>query len=200
MKSLTRSSASRPNAYQVTVDEQLLWNSYIALAAAGKLDATAEAAMHEAAQQNPTSVALNAVRTALAARPDPEAKMHAFDTVLMARDEKGQLSNDALSATALGFSMGSAALLAPFEERFWAAILPVFESMSMEFSTRVIEGLYPAHQDLDGSVEQNQALSAATAWLEENAQAPSALKRILLEERAELERSLNAQAFSRTSR
>ena len=190
----------QPNKYQTTVDEQLLWNSYIALAAAGKLDEAAEAKMHEAAQKNPTSIALNAVRTALAARPVPEVKENAFDTVLMARDDKGELSNDALSATALGFAMGSAALLAPFEERFWAAILPVFETMSMEFSTRVIEGLYPGHQDLDGAIEQNHALAAASAWLEENAQAPSALKRILLEERAELERSLNAQAFSRTSR
>lgn len=190
----------QPNRLNVTVDEQLLWNSYIALAASGRLDATAEAQMQAAAKANPTSIANNALRTALAARPDAQVKESAFDTVLMARDEKSSLSNDALSATALGFSLGSASLLAPFETRFWAAILPVFETMSMEFSTRVIEGLFPGHQDLDGSVEQNQALVSATKWLDENDQAPSALKRILLEERAELERSLNAQAFSRTSR
>src|SRR5690606_313866 len=111
-----------------------------------------------------------------------------------------ELSNDALSATALGFTMGSAALLAPFEQRYWAAVLPVFETMGMEFATRVIEGLFPGHQDLDGAVEQNQALAAATNWLERHEGAPTALKRILLEERAELERSLKAQAYSRTSR
>ncbi|MGO3639254.1 MAG: aminopeptidase N [Glutamicibacter arilaitensis] len=188
----------QPNQYQVTVDEQLLWASYIALAAAGRLDEAAEARMHEAAKTKPTSVALNAVRTSLAARPDAQVKETAFDTVLMARDEQGELSNDALSATALGFTLGSAALLAPFEQRYWAAVLPVFETMSMEFATRVIEGLFPGHQDLDGAVEQNQALAAATDWLERHEGAPTALKRILLEERAELERSLKAQAYSRT--
>ena len=118
----------------------------------------------------------------------------------MARDEQGELSNDALSATALGFTLGSAALLAPFEERYWAAILPVFETMGMEFATRVIEGLYPGHQDLQGSIEQNKALGTATTWLERHEGAPAALKRILLEERAELQRSLQAQAYSRASR
>src|SRR5690606_39673852 len=64
----------QPNQYQVTVDEQLLWASYIALAAAGRLDEAAQARMHEAAKAKPTSVALNAVRTALAARPDAQVK------------------------------------------------------------------------------------------------------------------------------
>lgn len=189
----------QPNRFNVTVDEQLLWSSYVALAASGRLDATAEQLMHAAAKANPTSIALNAVRTALAARPDAVVKEQAFDTVLMARDEKSELSNDALSATALGFTLGSAELLAPFEERFWAAILPVFETMSMEFSTRVIEGLFPGRQDLANSNEPNQALVSVNAWLEDNSEAPQALKRILLEERAELERSLNAQAFSRAA-
>ncbi|WP_313814567.1 aminopeptidase N [Glutamicibacter sp.] len=188
------------NSYQVPVDEQLLWDSYVAVAASGRLDATAETAMHETANASPTSVALNAVRTALAARPDATVKEAAFDTVLMARDDRGPLSNDALSATAAGFVLGSPSLLAPFEERYWAAILPVFETMSMEFSTRVIEGLYPAAQDLAGSVSENTALISADKWLERHESAPAALKRILLEERASLQRSLAAQQLSRNSR
>ena len=192
--------AEGENQYAVPVDEQLLWDSYVALAASGRLDEAAEQRMHAAAKANPTSVALNAVRTALAARPDAQVKEHAFDTVLMARDEDGALSNDALSAVALGFSMGSASLLAPFEQRYWAAIQPVFETMSMEFATRVIEGLYPMNQDLEGAIEQNTALADATAWLERHDGAPKALRRILLEERDALQRALNAQAFSRTSR
>ena len=188
------------NSYQVPVDEQLLWDSYIALAASGRLSEAAEAAMHEAAKANPTSVAQNAVRTALAARPDHQVKEQAFDTVLMARDENGALSNDALSATAAGFTMGSAALLSGFEERYWAAILPVFETMSMEFATRVIRGLYPQAQQLEGSAADNAALTAANTWLERHEGAPSALKRIMLEERASLQRSLAAQAHSRSSR
>ncbi|MFJ2621699.1 aminopeptidase N [Glutamicibacter sp. NPDC087344] len=192
--------AEGENRFSVTVDEQLLWDSYIALAASGRLDAAAEERMQAAAKANPSSVALNAVRTALAARPDPAVKEHAFDTVLMARDDQGALSNDALSAVALGFSLGSSSLLAPFEERYWAAIQPVFETMSMEFATRVIQGLYPMHQDLAGAVEQNSALADATSWLERHDSAPKALRRILIEERDALQRALNAQAFSRTSR
>ncbi|MGP4969091.1 aminopeptidase N [Glutamicibacter ardleyensis] len=191
--------AEEENPYRVTVDEQLRWASYIALAAAGGLDAQAEARMHQAAKRNPTSVAQNAVRTALAARPDTDVKEAAFDTVLMGHDEHGPLSNDALSAIADGFAMGSASLLAGFQSRYWAAILPVFETMSMEFATRVIEGLYPGSQDLTGEPEENPTLQAGNVWLEHHQGAPAALLRILIEQRAELERSLNAQQHSRAS-
>ncbi|WP_404291265.1 aminopeptidase N [Glutamicibacter arilaitensis] len=192
--------AAEPNPYQVTVDEQLRWASYIALAASGRMDAAAEARMHEAAKANPSSVAQNSVRTALAARPVAEVKEAAFDTVLMGHDDNGPLSNDALSAIAQGFSMGSASLLADCQQRYWTAILPVFETMSMEFATRVIEGLYPGTQDLTGDPAQNPTLLAANAWLEAHQAAPAALQRILIEERAELQRSLQAQSFSRISR
>src|SRR5690606_39343434 len=37
----------QPNQYQVTVDEQLLWASYISLAAAGRLDEAALARMQD---------------------------------------------------------------------------------------------------------------------------------------------------------
>ncbi|PRA01038.1 aminopeptidase N [Arthrobacter sp. MYb224] len=192
--------AEEPNPYRVTVDEQLRWASYIALAASGRLDSAAQERMHEAAKANPTSVAQNSVRTALAARPDAAVKEAAFDTVLMGHDDNGSLSNDALSAIAQGFAMGSPSLLADCQRRYWAAILPVFETMSMEFATRVIEGLYPGIQDLTGDPEQNPTLLAANAWLEANQSAPAALQRILIEERAELQRSLQAQSFSRISR
>ncbi len=192
--------ASEPNQYGVKVDEQLQWLSWQALAAARGLDESDEVRMRAALDANPTSVAQNAVRTALAARPVSEVKEQAFAQVLQARDQDGELSNDALSATAEGFTIGSRELLAGFEERYWPQISEVFDSMSMEFSTRVIRGLFPRSQELSEEPDDNPALKAVTEWLEKNTEAPRALRRILLEERAELQRSLDAQKLSRQSK
>ncbi|MEU3333121.1 aminopeptidase N [Glutamicibacter creatinolyticus] len=192
--------ASEPNQYGVKVDEQLQWLSWQALAAARGLDESDEVRMRAALDANPTSVAQNAVRTALAARPVSEVKEQAFAQVLQARDQDGELSNDALSATAEGFTIGSRELLAEFEERYWPQISEVFDSMSMEFSTRVIRGLFPRSQELSEEPDDNPALKAVTEWLEKNTQAPRALRRILLEERAELQRSLDAQRLSRQTK
>ena len=192
--------ASEPNQYGVKVDEQLQWLSWQALAAARGLDESDEVRMRAALDANATSVAQNAVRTALAARPVSEVKEQAFAQVLQARDQDGELSNDALSATAEGFTIGSRELLAGFEERYWPQISEVFDSMSMEFSTRVIRGLFPRSQELSEEPDDNPALKAVTEWLEKNTEAPRALRRILLEERAELQRSLDAQKLSRQTK
>ena len=192
--------ASEPNQYGVKVDEQLQWLSWQALAAARGLDESDEVRMRAALDANPTSVAQNAVRTALAARPVSDVKEQAFAQVLQARDQDGELSNDALSATAEGFTIGSRELLAGFEERYWPQISEVFDSMSMEFSTRVIRGLFPRSQELSEEPDDNPALKAVAEWLEKNPEAPRALRRILLEERAELQRSLDAQKLSRQTK
>ncbi|MCW4464932.1 aminopeptidase N [Glutamicibacter sp. MNS18] len=189
--------APQPNPHRVNVDEQLLWLSWEAVAAARGLDETAQVRMHAALQENPTTIAQNAVRTARAARPEHAVKAKAFEEVFSARDDDGELSNDALSAIAEGFGMGSRELLAGFEETYWTRILQVFESMSMEFSTRIIRGLFPRNQDLSDTPQHNPALRAVTEWLEEHGTAPRALRRILIEEKAELERSLEAQQVSR---
>ncbi|XQN49364.1 aminopeptidase N, partial [Glutamicibacter creatinolyticus] len=192
--------ASEPNQYGVKVDEQLQWLSWQALAASRGLDESDEVRMRAALDANPTSVAQNAMRTALAARPVSEVKEQAFAQVLQARDQDGELSNDALSATAEGFTIGPRELLAGFEERYWPQISEVFDSMSMEFSTRVIRGLFPRSQELSEEPDDNPALKAVTEWLEKNTEAPRALRRILLEERAELQRSLDAQKLSRQTK
>lgn len=191
--------APEPNRYGVKVDEQLLWLSWEAVAANRGLDEADRVRMRSALDANPTSVAQNALRTALAARPESDVKEQAFAQVLEARDQEGELSNDALSAIAEGFAMGSRELLAGFEERYWPQISDIFSSKSMEFSTRIIRGLFPRSQDLAEEPAKNPALMSVTSWLEQNPQAPHALRRLLLEERSDLERALNAQLLSRTS-
>ncbi|WP_431712071.1 aminopeptidase N [Glutamicibacter uratoxydans] len=189
--------SSEPNSFAVQVDEQLLWLSWIAVAATGGLDEQNLAKMQAALEANPTATAQKSVRTALAARPDQAVKTQAFEEVLTAQDEHGALSNDALSSIAEGFNLGSRELLAGFEDRYWSEISGIFESMSMEFSTRIIRGLFPRSQELSEEPRKNPALFAVTSWLEENHAAPRALRRIMLEEQAELQRSLEAQLVSR---
>ncbi|MHC6176625.1 aminopeptidase N [Glutamicibacter sp. X7] len=184
------------NRFGLDVDEQLRWLCWQALAASGRLDAAAEERMRADLAAKPSAVAENSLRTALAARPEPEVKSVAFHQVLEAADASGPLSNDALSAIAEGFSMGSAELLAPFETTYWQSIAQVFDSMSMEFATRVIRGLFPRYQQLQTPVELDPSVIALNAWLEAHPQAPKALVRILLEERDGLLRRLRAQELS----
>lgn len=68
--------------------------------------------------------------------------------------------------------------------------------MSQGQATRVISGLYPGAQDLEeGQVPEEHPLVLRTAaWLQENAEAPGALRRLLIEEQDHLLRGLRAQA------
>ncbi|TXS55181.1 hypothetical protein EAO77_02440 [Streptomyces sp. t39] len=78
-------------------------------------------------------------------------------------------------------------LLAPFAERYFAAVKGVWESRSHEMAQQVAIGLYPALQ-----VSQ-ETLDATDAWLEA-AQPNAALRRLVSESRAGVERALRAQA------
>jgi aminopeptidase N len=62
-------------------------------------------------------------------------------------------------------------------------------------ATRVVRGLYPGRQDLQGVPEEHPVVAATDRWLDSNPGAPAALRRILLEERDQTLRALRAQAY-----
>ena len=83
---------------------------------------------------------------------------------------------------------GQQALLQPFTAKYFAAIPGVWERRSSEVAQTVVIGLYP-------SWDVSQAgLDAADAFLA-NADVPPALRRLVLEGRAGVERALRARAF-----
>ena len=83
---------------------------------------------------------------------------------------------------------GQAELLQPFSQRYFDAISGVWERRSSEVAQTVVIGLYP-------SWDISQAgLDAADAFLADP-EVPPALRRLVLEGRAGVERALRARAF-----
>ena len=66
----------------------------------------------------------------------------------------------------------------------------------MEIATRMIRGLYPRALDAQAasSAEENPTLVATQNWLNENSQAPGALRRIMTELLDDARRALKLQA------
>ncbi|MCH9728236.1 MAG: ERAP1-like C-terminal domain-containing protein, partial [Actinomycetia bacterium] len=86
---------------------------------------------------------------------------------------------------------GQGELLAPFRDRYFSAIPGVWDRRSSEVAQTVVIGLYPSWD-----VSQN-ALDAADEFLSDP-QLPPALRRLVLEGRASVERSLQAREFDAT--
>lgn len=180
----------------LVVDEELRWALWQAKAASGRLDAAAYAALEADAAANPSAVATAGRLLALAARPDAQVKAAAFNSVLTGTDESGKpLSNEAISATATGFQLGTREMLDVHYGSYWPALVDIWASLSIGLATRVIRGLFPAAQDLSAEAI-HPVVETVDHWLAEHQDAPRALRRILLEERDGLLRSLAAQALS----
>ena len=175
------------------LDEDLRWALWQAKAASGTLDESALARLETDAAAHPSAVATSGRLLALAARPEPAVKQAAFTAVLTGRDADGSaLSNEAVSATAAGFQLGTRELLDGYYPHYWPALANIWESMSIGMATRVIAGLFPAAQDL-GDDAVHPVMAQVDGWLAGNPDAPAALRRILLEERDYLARALAAQ-------
>ncbi|MCV9995986.1 aminopeptidase N [Paeniglutamicibacter sp. ZC-3] len=178
------------------LDEDLRWALWQAKAASGTLDESALARLEADAAAHPSAVATSGRLLALAARPEPAVKKASFTAVLTGRDADGSaLSNEAVSAIAAGFQLGSRELLDGYYVQYWPELAGIWESMSIGMATRVIAGLFPAAQDL-GDDAVHPVMARVDGWLAGNPDAPAALRRILLEERDYLARALAAQRLS----
>jgi aminopeptidase N len=83
---------------------------------------------------------------------------------------------------------GQAELLKPFTERYFAAILGVWQRRSSEVAQTVVIGLYPSWDISDDGI------AAADRFLADP-ELPPALRRLVLEGQAGIERSLRARRF-----
>jgi aminopeptidase N len=179
----------------LAVDAELRWNFWHALAAHGQ--ASAEQLDEELARDN-TAAGKSGHATAMAARPDPDVKEAAWHDAVHGTS----LSNQLLSATIAGFNTGPAALLGGFIDRYFECLTQVWSGRSIEIASRIVRGLYPAAQDLDGfggTPGTHAVIVRTDNWLAEHTDAPPALRRIIIEQRSHLLRALTAQAVSGTS-
>ena len=109
---------------------------------------------------------------------------------------RSELSNQLLSATIAGFNTASAELLEPFVEPYFECLETVWAERSIEIASRIVRGLYPAVRDLGQAAnpEDHPVVARTDRWLAGHADAPRALRRIIIEQRSHLVRSLAAQA------
>ncbi|OFI38027.1 aminopeptidase N [Arthrobacter sp. SW1] len=173
----------------LTLDADLRWSLWQALAANG--DASQAELDTELARDN-TASGREGHALASAARPDPEVKAAAWKAAV----ESNELSNEILSATIAGFMTAPAGMLDPYIEPYFECLEEVWGERSIEIAGRIVRGLFPGAQDLPAGTEaaDHPVLLRTDTWLAENPDAPRALRRIILEQRDHLLRSLRAQA------
>ncbi|MGF9647123.1 aminopeptidase N [Pseudarthrobacter oxydans] len=173
----------------LAVDAELRWHLWHALAANGQ--ATAAELDAELARDT-TASGRAGHATALAARPDPDVKAAAWKKAV----QGNELSNQLLTATITGFMTAPAELLEPYVEPYFDCLRAVWDGRSIEIASRIVRGLYPLAQDLADGAEptEHPVIRRTDQWLADNAEAPRALRRIIVEQRSHLLRALTAQA------
>ncbi|MET9153626.1 aminopeptidase N [Streptomyces griseoflavus] len=164
------------------VDQELRWAFLEPLAARGVAD---EKRLDEELARDDTASGKRHHVRCLAARPSAAVKAQCWARVV----ESDALSNALVEATISGFAQPSQReLLAPYAEKYFAAIERVWSERSIQIGMDVVRGLFP-------SLEDSQAtLDATDAWLASQEDTAPALRRLVLEARDDLARALRGQA------
>ncbi|MFE6689876.1 aminopeptidase N [Streptomyces sp. NPDC057743] len=165
----------------LAVDTELRWTLLERLAATGRAD---EPEIAAELARDATSAGERHAATARAARPTAEAKAEAWASVV----ESDKLPNAVQEAVIAGFVQpDQRELLAPYTAKYFEAVKDVWAHRSHEMAQQIVVGHYPALQ-----VSQ-ETLDATDAWLAAHDPSP-ALRRLVTESRAGVERALTARA------
>ncbi|MEI2765965.1 MAG: aminopeptidase N [Dermatophilaceae bacterium] len=166
----------------LAVDQDLRWGLLCSLAVAGAAtDADVEAEL----ARDPSVAGHERALYARAAMPTAAAKDWAFRLVF---DEDTQ-TNAAVEHLGQGFRrvLDAPALLTPYIERFHEAILPTFASRSYGIGERLVKYFYP--RDLANAPLRDRS----RRWLAEHPDAPSGLRRLIVEQLTFVETAVAAQ-------
>ena len=170
----------------LTIDTDLRWKLVLALATAGAIDSDPSntPVIDAEAKRDNTSAGTRQAATARAARPLAEAKADAWSQAI----DDDTLSNIYTRAVVAGFDRpGQAELLSPYVDKYFAAVPEIWSRRSSEVAQTVVNGLYPSWEITP------EALAKADEFLSNDH--PTALKRLIIEGRAGVERSLRARGF-----
>jgi aminopeptidase N len=163
------------------VDTDLGWELLQSLVAGGKAG-TAE--IDAALAADNTASGNQSAAHARAALPTAEGKAAAWASVV----EQDGAPNLIVRATGAGFQRAhDRELLSPYVEKYFGSLRTVWDTRSYAIAAGLINGLFPF-------TLANEELAAATrAWLEANPE-PAALRRLVVENLARVERALKVQA------
>ncbi len=171
------------------VDTDLRWAAWIELAAvddASDDDLDAELAREDRAGTRRWR------ETARAARPIEEAKDRAWRLLT-----DGGLANEEMVAVMAGWGRADQRdLTARFEAPWLEALATWWDTRTIEDARRLVQGLFPPGRDAvpGDDVADHPTVVAVDRWLADHADAPSALRRLVVEDRDGLVRSLRAQS------
>ncbi|PRB19007.1 aminopeptidase N [Microbacterium sp. MYb62] len=161
----------------LVVDPDLRWQLLTALVTIARADV---ADVDAEQVRDDTGDGRTAARRARASRPDAAVRRAAWDAAW----NDLSLSNDHLDAEIGGFRAGGRRdLTAGFDDEYFDRIRSVWGERSIEIAKRLVLGFFPSMDSL-GPVD---------TWLEENADAPAALRRLVIEQRDHLRRDLTVR-------
>ncbi|WP_067828824.1 aminopeptidase N [Nocardia inohanensis] len=173
----------------LAVDTDLRWRITQALAAAGAIDSDGleSPSIDAELERDNTAAGRRQAAAAATARPLADVKASAWATVM----EDDSVANITTRAIVTGFApVGQAELLTPYVERYFAEVADVWERRSSEVAQTVVVGLYPHWAVTE------EAVAVADKFLADDH--PPALRRLVVEGKAGIERSLRARAFDRS--
>lgn len=163
------------------VDADLSWQLLIGLAAAGATDATT---IDAALAADNTSKGAELAAQARATLPTTADKKAAWASLIDNADQP----NTIVRSTAFGFVHPSGVdVLGDFIQPYFDMLLPIWEGRTYQIADYLVVGLYPR------SLASVELRDATRAWLSDNQDAAPALRRLVHENLADVERALAAQ-------
>jgi len=167
------------------IDTDLAWElleGLVLIGAAGELEIAA------ALEQDDTANGQQAAARARATIPTLEAKQAA----LVAALNDASISNVVLRNMALGYThVNDPAVLAQLVPLYFESIKRVWDERSFQLAQYIVHGFYPS------PLVTAELVDTSNAWLAANTEVP-ALRRMVIEEVAAVERALAAQARDRS--
>ena len=165
----------------LVVDADLSWALLVSLAAGGVVDATQ---IDAALADDNTAKGGEFAAQARAALPTAEAKRIAWSSLIDTAD----LPNTVVRSAALGFVHPAGVdALRQFVPDYFDMLLPIWSGRTYQIANYLITGLYPA------VLADRELRDATRAWLEAHRDAAPALRRLVAENLAAVERALAVQ-------
>lgn len=167
----------------LTIDADLRWELLTGLVVGGR---AGEAEIAKEFASDNTANGQKSAAGARAAIPTAEAKAAAWHTLV----ETNDLSNALVQSASLGFvRVPDLALLKPYAEKYFESALKIWNGNTFKIAEYLLVNLYPA------PLANAELAEMTKPWLDKpEIKAIPALRRILVENLANVERALKAQA------
>ncbi|MFJ4106575.1 aminopeptidase N [Oerskovia enterophila] len=164
------------------IDTDLRWEILEGLVLLGRAD---QAEVDAALAQDHTATGQQSAARATATAPTTDAKLAAFASLV----DSDEAPNAIVRATTQGFQhVNDPAVLAPLVEKYFASLTTLWAERSYHIAETLVVGLYPA------PLANAELRDATQAWLDSHTDAAPALRRLVVENLAGVERALAAQA------